>query len=66
MDVTNDPIMLLPEVFKNEDDMDMLDRLFDRVAAESRWSNRDVARAICKMLHYMVGDGGKSVSGRIG
>lgn len=56
MDFNSDPISLLPEAFRNKDDIEMLERLFDRVAANSRWSNRDVARAVCKMLHYMVGD----------
>lgn len=46
----------LPETFLNEDDMELLDRLFDRVAAESRWSNRDVAHAFCKLIHMIVGD----------
>lgn len=56
MDFNSDPISLLPQCFRNKDDIEMLERLFDRVAANSRWSNRDVARAVCKMLHYMVGD----------
>ena len=51
-----DPISLMPEAFLNEEDMQLLDRVFDRVAMESRWSSRDVARAMAKLLHYIVGD----------
>lgn len=61
MDFNSDPISLLPQCFRNKDDIEMLERLFDRVAANSRWSNRDVARAVCKMLHYMVGNGAKGM-----
>lgn len=49
-------IELLPDAFKNDEDMELLDAIFDRVAAESRWSNRDVARAFCRIIHYIVGD----------
>lgn len=51
-----DPISLMPDVFLNEDDIQLFDRVFDRVAMESRWSSRDVARAIARLLHYIIGD----------
>lgn len=51
-----DPISLMPDVFLNEDDIQLFDRVFDRVAMESRWSSRDVARAMARLLHYIIGD----------
>lgn len=51
-----DPISLMPDVFLNEDDIQLFDMVFDRVAMESRWSSRDVARAIARLLHYIIGD----------
>lgn len=44
----------LPIEFINEDDIAMLDRLFDRLATVSRWSNRDVADAVCKLIRYIT------------
>lgn len=56
----SDPISLMPEAFLNKEDMELLDKVFDRIATESRWSNRDVARAVTKLIHYIVGDGDES------
>ena len=53
---SEDPISLMPEAFLNEEDMQLLDRVFDRIAMESRWSSRDVARAMARLMHYIVGD----------
>lgn len=55
-----DPISLMPEAFLNEEDMKLLDKVFDRIATESRWSNKDVARAITRLIHYIVGNGDRS------
>ena len=52
-----EPIDILPECFLNEKDIKRLDAIFDRAAANSRWSNEDVARAICRVLHLICGDG---------
>jgi len=49
-------IEVLPECFLNEDDVDRLDYIFDKAAAYSRWSNEDVAWAMCRLLHYICGD----------
>lgn len=51
------PLDVLPECFRNAEDAERLDYIFDKAAANSRWSNRDVAWAICKVLHLICGDG---------
>lgn len=51
-----EPIEVLPECFVNEDDVNRLDYIFDKTAANSRWSNEDVAWAMCRLLHLICGD----------
>lgn len=51
-----DPIFPLPGCFQSEDTMEKLDEIIDIAAANSRWSNKDVAMAVCKLLHLIVGD----------
>lgn len=51
-----DPISMLPECFREHETMNELDHVIDIAAANSRWSNRDVARAVCRLLHLIVGD----------
>ncbi len=52
-----EPIEILPECFLNKKDVRRLDAIFDKAAANSRWSNEDVAWAICRVLHLICGDG---------
>lgn len=49
------PIDVLPECFRNKEDAERLDYIFDKAAANGRWSNKDVAWAICRMLNLICG-----------
>lgn len=51
------PLDLMPEFLLNEEDVERLDTIIDKVAANSRWSNNQVAWAIARLLHLIVGDG---------
>ena len=51
-----DPISMLPDCFRTPETMQKLDQIIDIAAANSRWSNTDVARAVCRLLHLIVGD----------
>lgn len=52
-----DPVLdLLPEAFRNEEDLAVIDKVCERVAMESRWTKTDVTHALCRMIHYVVGD----------
>lgn len=44
---------MLPEFLRNEEDMATLDYVFDKVAAHTRWSNWDVAKAFCKLVGHI-------------
>ena len=51
-----DAIGLLPECLRNEEDLEAIDTLIDKVAANSRWTNVMVASALCRLLHLICGD----------
>ncbi len=58
--IAKDPLDLLPEQFVNKEDVEAFDKVFDRVATESRWSNKDVARAFVKMICYITNDNARN------
>ena len=45
--------VLIPECLVNKKDIDRLDAIIDRVAANSRRSNVDVARMVFRLLNYI-------------
>lgn len=46
--------------FVNKDDLELIDRLCDRVATQSRWKSRDIAAALCRIISYITNDGDDS------
>ena len=55
------PLEVMPECFLNNEDVERLDYIIDKTAANSRWDNMQVAWAIARLLHMIVGDRGGSV-----
>ena len=48
---------LLPDELKNEDDLENMDALIDKVASISKFSNREVATYLIKLIHWICGSG---------
>lgn len=52
-----DAYRLLPDTLKNDLDMEALDELIDKIAANSKYTNAEVCTFLFKLIHWMCGTG---------